>query len=94
MKYITTDKHPELKEGITIHETSEGDYISFLGFAKFSKVQNDHQLGVGHIKEVEEKEFTKSDVIDFGLNLPLLYGNSIEEDINGFYNDWLKQRDK
>lgn len=91
MKYITTDKHPELKEGITLHETSQGDYLSFLGFAKFSKVQIDHQLGVSHIKEVEEKEFTKSDCADLLKHYWIGHGYDVEK-CNSFIDEWQKQR--
>ncbi|GAG11655.1 unnamed protein product, partial [marine sediment metagenome] len=66
MKYITTDKHPELKEGVKIGYY-EDQYEIKLSNKTFYAGQPciDAWLSNGYIKEVEEKEYTKSDMIDF-----------------------------
>ena len=65
MKYITTDKHPELKEGIDLETNASMFWAFSLSGSRHSiskPIKNDW-IEKGYIKEVEEKEFTKSDMI-------------------------------
>ena len=61
MKYITTDKHPELKEGIELDSTG-GDFWAFK-LAKtnqsISRNAKNDWLKKGYIKELKKPEFTK-----------------------------------
>ena len=92
MKYITTNKHPELKEGI------EFDYwdndstwrAKPSNFYTCTDEQFQHLIEKGYVKEVEGKEFTKSDMIAFQL-----WNNIMTK--NGVINDlkiWLNQKNK
>ena len=66
MKYITTSKHPELKEGLIFEYWSDSAQW-VCGPSKFYKVmvnQLEALLEKGYIKEVEEPEFTKTDIED------------------------------
>ena len=67
MKYITTDKHPELKEGRII----DAEYSAYFVVDKNRPFITD--IEKGYIKEVQEKEFTKDDMIElirFDFNSP------------------------
>lgn len=66
MKYLTTYDHPELKQGIEISQAQDGIYYSQAGFAQFTEHQIKAMLESGKIKEVQEPEFTKDDMYDFG----------------------------
>ena len=59
MKYITTDTHPEYKEGLIF----EAEYPAYFVLDRNRVIQEDLQLGF--IKKVEEKEYTESNMIDF-----------------------------
>jgi len=70
MKYLTTDKHPELKEGIevikhTISLLGATEYKTSEGYGIFTIPEFKHDLDKGYIKELQEPEFTKDDMIDF-----------------------------
>lgn len=54
-KYITTDKHPELKEGIAL--TFSDNRIVYEGF--YLEIRLDSALEKGYIKEVQDQEFTR-----------------------------------
>ena len=58
MKYITTDKHPVFKEGKKLDVDLINELSHMLGIPAFNTC-----IEKGYIKELEEKEFTKSDVI-------------------------------
>ena len=103
MKYITTKESPIFKEGIQLRASficdENHDNIEFLnGEDKITlpKPKFKVWLNKGYIKEVEEKEFTKSD----GAEAILYFHNSYEssdmsiEEARNVFNDWLKQRDK
>jgi hypothetical protein len=62
-KYITTSKHPELKEGVLIDFNGFFDIDGWTIYNKDLKIES--WLEKGYIKRLEEKEFTKSDMIDF-----------------------------
>ena len=61
MKYITTDTHPELKEGIIIYK-GISDYRSDFFMSLCNTFNIKTWEAQGYIKEVEEKEYTKSDL--------------------------------
>ena len=93
MKYITTDKHPELKEGIEIKFSEhDGNYWSKLGFAKFSKHQFKDMLSMGYFKELQEPKWTDDDMIDFAFWVLGEQDNYEKETIK--LDDWLKQINK
>ena len=93
MKYITTDKHPELKCGIILECISNlnGLYRSKDGWSAMyiGKVE----LSKGYIKELQEPEFTKDDMLQFCgyLHDKLPTHSKTPKDL---FNDWLKQRSK
>ena len=95
MKYITTDKHPELKEGLIIQMWSEGHelgdkYSTSQGLYVLFKNQLDSELKLGYIKEVEKFEFTKFDMIAFHY-----WAGSVSEiDTKEDFNEWKKLRSK
>lgn len=69
MKYITTDKHPEFKKGIEISISGgniqkEEMYRDAVGKWKANDLIITNCIEKGYIKEVEEPEFTKSDLIE------------------------------
>ena len=61
MKYITTDTHPELKEGIIIYK-GISDYRSDFFMSLCNTFNIKTWEAQGYIKEVEEKEWTNSDM--------------------------------
>ena len=65
MKYITTDKHPELKGGLILEfaENKSCLLLNYTGF--YLEVGINETLEKGYIKELQEKEFTEDDMIDF-----------------------------
>lgn len=97
-KFITTDKHPELKEGLNIIPTCHNDQITeYCIEIKLDKVGNrvidvmvreiDYLLAKGYIKELQEPEFTKDDMIDFAL-----YHSDNKHLINNTLGQWLKRK--
>ena len=87
MKYITTDKHPELNEGIILQENAAHDGHLTEYYATYHKTDIEHMSEKGYIKEVEEKEYTKSDMINFGQ----YYGNHTQG-LETAFNEYLKIR--
>lgn len=64
MKYITTDTHPVLKEGIIFDNYLDIACVCEIGHDNYTyKIKP--SLDKGYIKEVEEKEYTTSDMIKF-----------------------------
>ncbi len=68
-KYITTDKHPQLKEGIAL--TFSDNRIVYEGF--YLEIRLDSALEKGYIKEVQEPEFTRDELKDIIYSM---YGGS------------------
>ena len=87
-KFITTDKHPELKEGTIVFKGVSNYRTNF-----FTHLCNEFNLQTwisqGYIKEVEEKEYTKSDMIEFFEWSSGAFGK--KEGKNAFYN-FINQR--
>ena len=91
--YVTTKENPIFKEGIKFKSESHS-YISI----RFSRNQDVKELEIstllekGYIKEVEDKQFTKSDMIYFAR----YYVNQAEVNLSGIeiVDRWIKQRDK
>ena len=93
MQYITTKEHPELNAGIKVVKTGP-DYQFTLGHKIFFAGQKtiDSWVNYGYIKEAEEKEFTKSDMMSFMI---YYYGDDMwKESIKANFDNWLKQRNK
>ena len=93
-KYITTDKHPELKEGVIIFK---GLYSYRTNF--FLELRNefdvDTWLEKGYIKELQEKEFTKDDMIEFAKFAKVRKEMSqLHLTWDSEFNEWLKQRNE
>ena len=92
-KYKTTKENPIFKEGIIIRKDTSLP-LKIAEYCNPSEIINVGQsvfnkwLEKGYIKEVEEKEFTKSDIIEF------FESASYHEKVIADFNDWLKQRDK
>jgi len=87
-KYITTDKHPELKEGVVLTRQHHGDYTFFL-VDKLCTVENGHIADWIQNKfavELQEKEFTRNDMekaFEAGRRMeesPLIYTYGCAED--------------
>ena len=93
MKYITTDKHPELKEGIKFKEcTGVDNYVKYSSKRRFyflSHNQLQAEISKGYIKEVEEKEFTKSDMIEFSIHVVSPVSLAVRKDV---FTEWQKHR--
>ena len=92
MKYITTDTHPHIKPNIEfekeiIIDRETGFYAT--GYIRFDETELSEQLEKGYIKEVQKKEFTKADMIEFA-NI-ILMDNSDDSDTD-ILNKWIKQR--
>ena len=74
MKYITTKTHPTFKEGLKVKMsyaldaniyTVQVDSINPIDTIYLCEELLNNSISKGYIKEVEEKEYTKSDMIDF-----------------------------
>ena len=97
MKYITTDKSRELRAGIILKQSShDGKYYSPDGFTSYSGHQKNVLLELEEIKELQEPEFTKDDMIDFAKHID---ENEFDfPEVNESYMkiliNWLKQRNK
>lgn len=89
MKFETTDTHPELKEGLTMRYTSYDDRWSVEPSNLYSctDIQKDGLLEDGYIKEVQEKEFTKDDMMDFGC---AFLGQVLP--VSEYFEHWLTQK--
>lgn len=94
MRYIVTSKHPELKEGITFERRGTEFVISnYQGLTYIRRNDIELMETQGYIKEVEEKEFKKSDVkeiaIDFckAVNEYYQKGHSINSAFEDFINN-------
>lgn len=94
MKYITTDTHPELKEGIEIKywENDSTWRTATTGLFRLTELQKDAELREGYIKELQEPEFTKDDMIEFAFWALSEQDNYEKETIK--LDDWLNQRNK
>ncbi len=90
-KYETTQEHPDLKEGIILTEI-DNQYEFKLGHKTFFTGVPCIKVWIskGYIKEVEDLEFTKSDMIDL-IKFDL---NSVEWTPKQVFNDWKKQKSK
>ena len=90
MKYITTDKHPELKEGVIIDDKKlKLGVICLHLFSDYDLELWEHD---GLIKELQEPEFTKDDMIEFAFWVLGEQDNYEKETIK--LDDWLKQINK
>ena len=64
-KYITTSKHPELKEGVILIKNSGSEWCIHKAIEpSFLYAEYNITIGLekGYIKELEPKEFTASDM--------------------------------
>ena len=89
MKYITTDKHPELKEGLIIDGIEKGSYLVFTNEGIYVEIHKEKSIEKGYIKEVEEKEYIESEVKDFAV-----YYNEHTTSLGMSFTDWVRQRNK
>ena len=93
MKYITTDKHPELKEGLIINIIffpTSGVHYYDENKALHCILSGPELVEKGYIKEVEEKEYTKSDMINYGDYRMNTLGGGIEKSEGDIFDNWLK----
>ena len=96
MKYITTGENPVFKVNIEFHKIKDGiDCIGTFvnvnnGMHKISPMTFDEWLKKGYIKEVVEKEYTKSDMIE----LVRFDFNSTKWNPTEVLKEFLKQRNK
>ena len=98
MKYITTDKHDFLKKG-WICEDGGGNimevgccWLNGSNTLMCNKYAIDYWLKDGQIKELQEPEFTKDDMIEFAFWALSEQDNYEKETIK--LDDWLEQRNK
>jgi len=91
-KYVTTEKNPTFKSGIEVKSTGAKYYITIDVINSATWFNNDSikiLLEKGYIKEVEPKEFTKSDMIVFAKyykgNYPMLGNLNI-------LDNWIKRK--
>jgi hypothetical protein len=91
MNYETTDIHPQMKAGQVIDQDNDNYQFTLGGKTFFTGLQTiEAWESNGYIKEVEELEFTKSDMIDFLCN----NSDKCKEHASEILNNWLKQRNK
>ena len=96
MKYITTYKNSLFKDGLIIKQYSECKHWHAEGLfsaIEFTEAQISVLLDLEIIKEVEEKEFTKSDIVDFGRFLKdRIKANSYCLSWDDELNEWINQK--
>ena len=92
MKYLTTKENPVFKEGLKIKFTGNKFYIEIELSSHYwmSENQIHSHLQRGYIKEIEGKEFTKSDMIAFQLWNNIMTKNGVTNDLK----IWLNQKNK
>ena len=88
MKYITTDKHPELKGGRII----DAEHSAYFVVDKNRPFITD--IEKGYIKEVQEPEFTKNETIDFARHYAFNNTSDFisDESLEKEFNHWKKYR--
>lgn len=94
-KYKTTKKHPELKTGVEFFKRYPEDEEYMSESDTLIMLTDDIEICLenGWIKEIEEKEFTKSDMIEFAsYRIRTSLGNTTS--YNEFFEQWLKQRNE
>lgn len=91
-KYITTKKHPELKEGLVFEQSILKEEKVSISFARIymNTEELKQALEFGYIKEVEKPEFTKSDMIDFLWN----NSNKHKDHAKELLNNWIEIKNK
>ena len=99
-KYITTKNHSEFKKGVIIQFSDEiltkgyGVYYDSLNRKLCYYVVKNDLLDLwikkGYIKEVEDKQFTPSDMVDFHW----WSGKDPKYNARLDFKDWLKQRNE
>ena len=90
-KYITTDKHPELKENMILEHSIHGNqHYTPSNMYHATDQQIVVMVEKGFIKEAEQPEFTKSDMIDFRS----WSGSGTEEEASYDFNEWDKLNKK
>ena len=73
-KYVTTETNLVFKKGIEFEKLNDntdsmGTWVNVkTGFHRIANVTVDDWIKKGYIKEVEPKEFTKSDMVEFAEN--------------------------
>jgi len=99
--YITTDKHPELKEGIEIGETGANIqkhemFRSIEGHWKACDYTITNCLEKGYIKEVEKLEFTKSETLEFAIawDHHFVREKSYKKELNNYFDIWIKSKEE
>jgi len=89
-KYITTDKHPELKEGIIFNGSMLGNCSALSHCRAYMNMEELHDsLQMGYIKELQEPEFTKDDMIRFATYFTTEKEYFLDIDIDEVFNNWL-----
>lgn len=101
-KYKVTEKHGFLKNSIlTFNKKEISAFNSNRGLSYFIVPKNYEKdkyinswLNGEWIEEIEEKEFTKSDLIDFVTYYDQNYVISVDRPVkwSELFNKWLKQR--
>ena len=97
MKYITTDTHPELKEGIMLEYSTHGQQ-HYTGSNMYHATHHQVKalLEKGYIKEVEEKEFTKSDMESVVYEAHKQYEGdyiNLRSAAKTFVENWIKDKE-
>lgn len=98
MKYITTKTNPIFKEGIELENSPNfKDHIQISLNSSNNYLPDylrDQWIRNEWIKEVEEPEFTKSDMIDYGCFRHGMTLDPNEESERELLNDFIEQRNK
>ena len=94
-KYITTKENPTFKEGIEFEMKNEfSAKILILGAGvnlHLGEISINKLLNLKYIKEAQEKEFTKDDVMEFGEYMLIDATPDTDKEI---FDKWLKERNK
>jgi hypothetical protein len=94
MKHITTDKHPELKAEIIFieDELCNGTaFFSRLCGLRINHHEKDDWFSRGWLKELQEPEFTKDDMIryaSFHLNMR----DNFRMSLDASFSQWLEKK--
>ena len=90
-KYITTEKHPQIKSGFVFKTDSHGNlYLDDYPTIRIDAGYADMNIKSGYIKELQEPTWTDQDMIDFGI---WAMKNDSGDDKLNFMN-WYNQRIK
>lgn len=77
-KYITTDKHPELKEGLIFKKDKHDNlYLDDYPTITIQNGKADLDIKAGYIREIQEPKWTDDDMIGIACHCRTMNRNEI-----------------